>query len=131
MSWFTKVKTEVKLIPVEIEKGVSKLTPLTKDLREQLHAVSLTPAIQYLLTKMKYERSFLERQLREAKHATLDEVSHLQHGIYWSKWLERHFQLAEQKGMDELHAASQALSEGEQAALQEIESAVNLVGREV
>ncbi len=124
-----EVKRDVKYVVVEVEKPFQKIPPLTQDLKDSIHALSLTPAFQYILAKARLEKAFLQRQLQEIRHDEVNSVNFLQNGIYWAGWLERQLKLSAQTGKDEVISQYDLLTGQDDAAVREIENSITLVGR--
>lgn len=76
-----------QILIVEVEKPRPS-QELSQSAQESLQTLGSHPAFQYLLAKLKLQRSMLETKLRNERHASLTEVEFIQSGIFWSRWLE-------------------------------------------
>lgn len=86
MGWFKEKAVEVvKIVEVEKPRAVAELD---KSSRDAVTTLGGHPGFQYLLAKLKYQRSALETQLKYNRHDDIRQVDFLQSGIYWAKWLE-------------------------------------------
>jgi hypothetical protein len=115
-------KPEIRFIEIEAPRP----TALSKDLHESLGTLAGHPAFNYLVAKLKVQRSLLETKLKNDRHATLKDVEFLQSGIYWSRWLEDQIQTAVHKAPQA--STSTALTEEELSAFNEIRSNTVLIG---
>lgn len=77
-----KVPTEV----VEVEKGL--VLELDEDTSSLIAGLETNPGFQWLVNRLKLQRSVLETRLKTQKHETLRDVDYLQLGIQWCNWLE-------------------------------------------
>lgn len=73
---------------IELEKG-SKLPELNGDLKESIKALVAHPGFNYLLQRLRFQKSAMETTLREGLNLTEIQLRYLQAGIYWASQLER------------------------------------------
>jgi hypothetical protein len=84
ISLFKRVEYRI----VEVEKPRTIPHVEGNDLREGLSALQTNPFFKYLLDRLRVQRNMVKGRLEGTRHKTLDEVSFLQQGVYWTGWLE-------------------------------------------
>lgn len=72
---------------VEIPAG-SKLPELTTDLRESLKTLQHSPAFNYIIHRLRYQRAAMEEALRNGMNLDEQKLRYLQSGIYWASQIE-------------------------------------------
>lgn len=89
MKWFEKEEKEViKYQIVEVKEG-SKLPEITADLRESLKTLQYSPAFNYILMRLRFQKAAMETSLREGLQLDEKQLRYLQAGIYWASQIER------------------------------------------
>lgn len=90
---FERFRSKPKVFVVEVEKP-RKLPTFDDNIRASVAILADQPGFVYLLAKHRFIHDTLKRQLETAKHEKLDDVAYLQHGLFWSRWLENELNLA-------------------------------------
>jgi len=77
---------------------------------------------QYLLARLRYHKYLLEAAMRTSRFSSLEEVSHLQSGLFWCNWLESQVK-RELQVQDSLRPAE----ESEEVAFKEAMSRIEFI----
>lgn len=101
----------------------SKLPELTGDLRESLKTLSLYPAFQYLLQRLRFQKAAMETTLREGINLTETQLRYLQAGIFWAGQMEKDITVLTQSSPN-----SRPAQEDEHAEFEKVRQNLDMVG---
>lgn len=73
---------------VEVPVG-TKLPELTGDLKETLRALQFNPAFNYLIQRLRLQRSGVQNALQDGMNLTEVQLRYLQAAMYWLGYLEK------------------------------------------
>lgn len=81
------VESPQSVLVVEVERGKRPESP-SKEVRESVLSLQYHPGFQYLMSKFRFQRDFLDAKLRSEHHKDTREVDFLQSGIGWLNWCQ-------------------------------------------
>lgn len=84
MNWFNS-KRDYKV--VEVEKPRNYTTLEGDELRQSLHSLLAHPGFLYLRDRLRSQRALLQGRLEEQRPQRLEDVTFLQQGLFWTRWL--------------------------------------------
>jgi hypothetical protein len=119
------VHVEVAYYVVEVEKPRMD-EALTEELKASVLTLAGHPGFQYLVGKLKAQRSVLETQLKTARHDDIRTVELLQSGIFWAGWLQTQ---VEKMTLRVQKPVTRPATPEEQVAYNEARDLISLVGR--
>ena len=91
LNLFQKSRPEKDWLIVEVEKPRA-IPPLSEEVAESVATLQSHPGFQYLLQKLRLQRSGLVSSLSHQRHSSLADIEFLQSGIAWTGWLEEQLQ---------------------------------------
>ena len=124
--WGKTPSKKPKFLVVEIERP-RPILPLEDDMAETLLSLRGHPGFQYLLNKLRFQRSVLESSLLQNRQATMQDVEFIKSGIAWTKWLDD--QLSKAAGLKS-RAPTAPASKSERDVYEELKDFVEVLGNE-
>ena len=90
---FGKVATNYKVVPLE---RPTTEPVLNDELRASIASLRSHPGFEYLTSRARAVKAYLQRQLETGRHENMRDVQYLQAGIYWAEFWEREAQAKSQ-----------------------------------